>query len=111
MSSSDLRILDVAVVSADATETASVTFSPREVRLAVDLISPNNGVLKGEAYAAAGIPVYWRVEMNDGPTVYVHELDGRTYGPPVAHKAGTVAELHAPFPVSFDPADLLSRRG
>ncbi|MET7465815.1 Uma2 family endonuclease [Nonomuraea sp. NPDC005501] len=111
----DLWIPDVVVVPAAATESVGLMFSPHDVRLAVEVVSPSSRaqdrLLKAGAYAAAGIPLYWRVETDEGPTIYVHELDGTTYRPPVAHKAGTVAELHAPFPVSFDPADLLSHRG
>ncbi|MBN6052768.1 Uma2 family endonuclease, partial [Nonomuraea sp. RK-328] len=111
----DLWIPDVVVVPAAATETVGLMFSPRDIRLAVEVVSPSSRaqdrLLKAGAYAAAGIPAYWRVEMDEGPTVYVYELDGKTYGPPPAHKAGTVAEFQAPFPVSFDPADLMARRG
>ncbi|NUW40153.1 Uma2 family endonuclease [Nonomuraea rhodomycinica] len=115
ISDADLYVPDVAVVSVDRTETYAATYSPEEFLLVVEVVSPSSRaqdrLLKAGVYAAAGIPVYWRVEMDEGPTVYVYELDGKTYGPPMAHKAGTVADLHAPFPVSFDPADLVRRRG
>ncbi|GAA2278660.1 Uma2 family endonuclease [Nonomuraea roseoviolacea subsp. roseoviolacea] len=111
----ELYVPDVAVVPAAATESATSMVSPRDVTLAVEVVGPTSRAqdrfLKPEVYAAAGIPVYWRVEMDEGPTLYVYELDGETYGPPTAHKAGVVADLHAPFPVSFDPADLMRRRG
>ncbi|MEV0200158.1 Uma2 family endonuclease [Nonomuraea sp. NPDC050691] len=111
----DLWIPDVVVVPAAATESVGLMFSSCDIRLAVEVVSPSSRAqdrsLKAGAYAAAGIPVYWRVEMDEGPTVYVYELDGKTYGPPSAHKAGAVADLHKPFPVSFDPADLMTRRG
>ncbi|NUW31539.1 Uma2 family endonuclease [Nonomuraea sp. SMC257] len=111
----DVWIPDVVVVPAAATESVGLMFAPRDIRLAVEVVSPSSRaqdrLLKAGAYAAAGIPVYWRVEMDEGPTLYVYELDGKTYAPPTAHKAGTVAELHSPFPVSFDPADLMRRRG
>ncbi|MCA2181767.1 hypothetical protein LDL08_36950 [Nonomuraea glycinis] len=50
---------------------------------------------------------YWRIELDEGPTVYVYELDGDSYGAPSAYKAGTVATLAMPYSVSFDPGDLI----
>ncbi|MFI7442349.1 Uma2 family endonuclease [Nonomuraea indica] len=111
----DYYIPDLVVVPAERTEAVPLMFAPRDVHLAVEVVSPStqgrDRGFKTGAYAEAGIPVYWRVEMDEGPTVYVYELDGKAYGPPVAHKAGTVAALQKPYPVSFDPAVLLSRRG
>lgn len=115
VSAVDYYIPDLVVVPAERTEAVPLMFSPRDIRLAVEVVSPSTQArdrdFKTGAYAEAGIPVYWRVEMDEGPTVYVYELDGETYGPPVAHKAGTVVALQKPYPITFDPAVLLSRRG
>ncbi|MFI7633068.1 Uma2 family endonuclease [Nonomuraea sp. NPDC049400] len=103
----DYYIPDVVIVPAD---TAQLMFSPGELHLAVEVVSPStkmrDKVLKAGAYAAAGIPVYWRVELDEGPALYVYELNGDTYDPPTVYKAGEVANLTVPFPLSFDPAEL-----
>lgn len=114
VSDKDFYIPDLAVVPVTSVEAVRLMFSPADIRLAVEVVSPStqarDRLLKTEAYAAAGIPVYWRIELAEGPTVYVYELDGETYRPPAAYKAGSVVTLHEPYPVSFDPADLIERR-
>lgn len=82
-------------------------FAPEDMLLAVEVASPStvtqDKTLKAEVYARAGIPTYWRIELDEGPILYVYELNGDTYDPPTAYKPGAIAELKAPFPVSFDP--------
>ncbi|WP_433440482.1 Uma2 family endonuclease [Nonomuraea sp. CA-141351] len=103
----DYYIPDLVIVPAD---TAQLMFSPEELHLAVEVVSPStkmrDKILKVGAYAAAGVPVYWRVELDEGPALYVYELNGDSYDPPTVYKAGEVANLTVPFPMSFDPADL-----
>ncbi|MGI5270552.1 Uma2 family endonuclease [Nonomuraea sp. CA-218870] len=103
-------IPDLVVVPMESTERTELMFSPQDVLLAVEIVSPTTKMrdraFKTEAYAAVGIPSYWRVELDEGPVLYVYDLDGDVYGPPAVHKAGTVADLAEPFPVSFDPAEL-----
>ncbi|WP_240776997.1 Uma2 family endonuclease [Nonomuraea basaltis] len=109
----DYYIPDLVVVPEESTESEGLMFSPRDVLLAAEIVSPSTKMrdagLKTHAYAKAGIPIYWRIEPDEGPTLYVYELDGDRYGPPTAYKGGTVANPTAPFPISFDPADLLIR--
>lgn len=45
--------------------------------------------------------------MHEGPTLYVYELVGDTYGPPTAYEAGTMVTLEAPYPLTFDPGSLI----
>ncbi|MFG1944816.1 Uma2 family endonuclease [Nonomuraea sp. NPDC048826] len=110
VSAKDFYIPDLVVVPMACTDQVGLMFSPEHVLLAVEIVSPSTQMrdraFKTEAYAAAGIPVYWRVELDEGPVLYAYELDGDAYGPPSAHKAGTVADLAEPFSVSFDPAAL-----
>jgi Uma2 family endonuclease len=110
-SDSDFYIPDIVVVPRDRANVVKVMFAPSDVLLAVEVVSPSTKTrdrgTKAAAYAAAGIPAYWRVELDEGPTLYVYKLDGETYKGPTAHKAGTTAALAAPFSVSFDPADLI----
>ncbi|MFI7125017.1 Uma2 family endonuclease [Nonomuraea sp. NPDC050153] len=103
----DYYIPDLVIVPADMDQ---LMYSPEDLQLAAEVVSPStkmrDRVLKIDAYAAAGIPNYWRIELNEGPTLYAYELNGDTYDPPTAYKAGQVANLTTPFPVSFDPGDL-----
>ncbi|WP_188193035.1 Uma2 family endonuclease [Nonomuraea sp. SYSU D8015] len=110
-SDTDFYIPDLVVVPKGRFESVKLMFTPEDVLLAVEVVSPStktrDRATKVEAYAKAGIPTYWRVELDEGPTLYVYDLDGDSYRGPVAHKAGTLASLTAPYPISFDPADLI----
>ncbi|WP_229797710.1 Uma2 family endonuclease [Planomonospora parontospora] len=111
----DFFIPDLVVVPTEAVETNEPMFRPEDVLLAVEVVSPStqgrDRHLKRSAYAAAGIPAYWRIELDDGPSLHVHELAGDEYKPAERHEAGETATLVVPFGVSFDPAALLRRRG
>jgi Uma2 family endonuclease len=110
----DFYIPDLVVVSVGAADSVALMFAPDDLLLAVEVVSPSTKMhdraTKAAAYAAAGIPLYWRVEPDEGPTLYVYELDGDTYKEPIAHKAGTTITLSAPYTVSFDPAELIGPR-
>lgn len=59
---------------------------------------------KSEAYAAAGIGAYWRIERTG--TVNIHRLAGETYGEPLVLKPGDSVALDFPYPVTVAvPAD------
>ncbi|MEV0614209.1 Uma2 family endonuclease [Nonomuraea sp. NPDC050404] len=110
----DFYIPDLVVVPDESVDDVGLMFAPAHLLLAVEVGSPSTAkrdeVLKVAAYAEAGIPAYWRVEPDEGPSLYVYELDGDGYSPPAVYKAGTVARLTSPFPISFDPADLVRKR-
>ncbi|MFI7417977.1 Uma2 family endonuclease [Nonomuraea sp. NPDC049684] len=107
-----LYIPDLVVVPEKACGSGPLVAS--DVLLAVEVAGPHARLLDGTskvlAYAAAGIPLYWRVEPDEGPTLYVYELDDDSYKGPVAYEAGTTVSLSAPYPVSFDPAVLTGPR-
>ncbi|NJP95810.1 Uma2 family endonuclease [Nonomuraea sp. FMUSA5-5] len=111
VSDKDYYIPDLVVVPRSAALRGGLMFSPRDMLLAGEVVSPStqkqDKSLKAVAYAEAGVPAYWRFELNEGPTLYVYELNGDSYDPPTAYKAGTTARLTWPFPVRFDPAQLL----
>lgn len=111
----DFYIPDLVVVPTESVESVGLMFGPADVLLAVEVVSPSTQArdrgFKTEAYAAAGIPVYWRIELSEGSALYVYRLDGDAYEPPVVHKAGELATLSTPFEVSFDPGELVKRRG
>lgn len=110
----DFFIPDLVVVRAETVEDTELMFAPKDILLAVELVSPTSQMrdrhMKRSAYAAAGIPLYWRIELGDGPSLHVHELAGDDYKPAARHEAGKVATLFAPFEVSLDPAVLLRPR-
>ncbi|WP_187414635.1 Uma2 family endonuclease [Nonomuraea sp. PA05] len=114
-SNENLFIPDLVVVPEAVSEGVDLMYAPSDLLLAVEVVSPSSKThdraTKVAAYAEAGIPVYWRVEPMEGPTVYVYELDGNSYAGPVAHKAGAALSSASPFPVTFDPADLMRLRG
>ncbi|MEV4379861.1 Uma2 family endonuclease [Streptosporangium sp. NPDC049644] len=113
--SRDFFIPDLVVVPTETVDERGLMFAPRDILLAVELVSPSTQSrdrhLKRAAYAAAGIPAYWRIELSEGPSVHVHELAGDEYKPAERYEAGEVANLLAPFEVSFDPAALTRPRG
>jgi Uma2 family endonuclease len=110
VTSKDYYIPDIVVVPRSVAKTVGLMFSPRDILLAVEVGNPSTRMrdeaLKALAYARAGIPTYWRIEPEEGPALYVYELNGDTYDPPAVYKAGAVANLTAPFPIGFDPAEL-----
>lgn len=110
----DFLVPDVAVVPSGLAAGTEAAFAPRDVVLAVEVVSPHtrrrDRVMKPSAYADARIPFYWRVEPAEGPAVYVHELDGESYRLVRRCEAGQVATVTAPFRMSFDPAELARPR-
>ncbi|PRX69577.1 Uma2 family endonuclease [Nonomuraea fuscirosea] len=110
----DFYIPDLVVVHEKSVERVGLMFSPRDLLLVVEVCSPStmkqDEGLKAVAYAQAGIPSYWRIEPDEGPALYVYELEGDRYEPPVVHKAGAVARMALPVAVEFDPAVLCVRR-
>lgn len=63
----------------------AVTIDSATVTLVAEVVSPSTAktdrLEKPAAYAAAGIPVYWRIELAPGapPVIYCYELDNDVY--------------------------------
>ncbi|TDD31377.1 Uma2 family endonuclease [Nonomuraea terrae] len=114
VSDKDFYIPDLVVVREDDVKNVELMFAPGDILLAAEVVSPStkmrDEMFKVEAYAKAGIPAYWRINPEEGPALYVHELKGKRYREPTVFKAGTAAGLATPFPISFDPANLVSDR-
>lgn len=57
--------------------------APADVLLAVEVMSPssvsNDRVSKPAQYADAGMPHYWRVELEDQPVLFTYSPDGDVY--------------------------------
>ena len=109
-------IPDVSVVLADvALENVSL-FTPADVMLAIEVVSPSSlrtdRVFKPALFAGAGIPAYWRVERGkDGiAVVVVHELSGDVYKVVAEVSGDGEVRIEAPFPVTIRPSALLARR-
>ncbi|MFF5175248.1 Uma2 family endonuclease [Micromonospora sp. NPDC000089] len=73
-------IPDVLVTTAAAAAREPSRYEPHEVVLAVEIASPStrsiDRVLKPALYAQAGIPFYWRIEIEDeGIVVYTYKID------------------------------------
>ncbi|SDJ22041.1 Endonuclease, Uma2 family (restriction endonuclease fold) [Nonomuraea maritima] len=113
-SPTDFYIPDLVVVSEAVSDAVDLMFAPSDLLLAVEVVSPSTRVhdraTKKAAYAAAGIPLYWRVELDEGPALYIYRLDGESYPEPEVHKAGTAVTLVEPYRVGLDPASLVGSR-
>ncbi|MEV0676825.1 Uma2 family endonuclease [Actinosynnema sp. NPDC050436] len=88
------------------------------VALAVEVVSPSTArrdrLEKPAAFAAAGVPAFWRVEIGgtDGPVVYCYRLDQDVYVEVATLRAGTAGTADVPggMTVTVDPADLIGSR-
>lgn len=110
----DVAMADDTVVEPDLLVAPRDAFSPRDLPqaplLAVEVLSPSTRridlTLKRSRYEEAGSPSYWVVDPLV-PELTAWELrDGRYVE--VAHvRENGLVELDAPFPVSFDVADLM----
>ncbi|MER5701459.1 Uma2 family endonuclease [Micromonospora sp. NPDC002296] len=73
-------IPDVLVTTSTAARRQSSRYEAHEVVLAVEIVSPStrsiDRVLKPALYAQAGIPYFWRIEVeDDGLAVHTHRID------------------------------------
>jgi Uma2 family endonuclease len=88
---------------------AQERIGPGDLLLAVEVMSPSSvatdRVAKPAQYAAAGIPHFWRLEL-DGPVLVRYALDGEVYRE-VGRDTG-VAQVEQPVQVSIDVAGLLA---
>ena len=70
---------DVLVTTLEAARRPGGKFYAHEVVLAVEIVSPTSQamdrVMKPSLYAKAGIPHYWLVEIDGGPTVQTYRLN------------------------------------
>jgi Uma2 family endonuclease len=74
-------IPDVLVATAEAARRQPSKFQPHEVVLAIEVVSSSSKVTdratKPMLYAEAGIPIYWRVESQNGLVVHTYRLSPR----------------------------------
>jgi Uma2 family endonuclease len=104
-----VRAPDVVVVSAEAAEANPPRFTPDQVLLAVEVISPGSRntdtITKPAEYAAAGIPHYWVIDPDPPLSLTAFHLAGDLgyqQAPAVVGRFTT----SAPFPVDIDLTSL-----
>lgn len=105
-------IPDIVVADRAAVLSASSgVLEPAVVVLAVEIVSPSSlsmdRLTKPVLYAQAGIETFWRVELDDGPTVQAHRLANGAYVLTGSGHPGQPLRADRPFPVLIDPADLV----
>jgi Uma2 family endonuclease len=107
---------DVAVVRTAVADRNVKRFQPEDVLLVIEVISPSNaGIDRREKpirYAEAGIPHFWRVELEGDRSPYVvrDRLDGDRYAEVGTVLAGEEETVDLGFPVTLRPAELTQRR-
>lgn len=99
-----VRVPDIVVVPASATETDRARFDAEDVVLAVEVISPGSAridrVVKSAEYADAGIKNYWIVDLAEPTTMTAYLLVDSEY-----EEMGDAADelvLDEPAPVTID---------
>ncbi|GAB2709043.1 Uma2 family endonuclease [Kitasatospora kifunensis] len=107
-----LLIPDLVIADAIAADKAGATLGAHDVAVAIEIASPSTRVtdkrLKPSLYAAAGIPHYWRLELDPAPRLYLGRLELGTYTDRLV-QVGERTDVTEPFPLDLDPAALLRR--
>lgn len=106
---SAVLVPDVLLVRVEALRRDTAVLDPADVLLVAEVVSPSSRttdrVTKPALYAAAGIPAYWRVEL-DEPALVAYELQGTTYAESAASTGTEVIEVERPLVLRIIPADL-----
>jgi Uma2 family endonuclease len=117
-----MLVPDLTVVKDGAADPAPV-LDAKDVLLVVEVVSPGSRAMdrvgKPALYAESGIPYYWRIELDPyrGNSLPLPMVVAASLGGPLDEDvryvvqaevgAGSRLELEWPFPVSFDPAELV----
>jgi len=101
------------VVAANAIDETTTRIPAEAVLAVVEVVSPStvsiDRAIKPAMYAEAGIPIYWRVELQDTPRIVVSSLSRGRYLTKSTATAGSQSRITKPFAVEIDPADLIRR--
>jgi Uma2 family endonuclease len=107
-----LLVPDIVVAAAEAADNATTRLSHDAVLAVVEIVSPStqaiDRAIKPRMYAAAGIPTYWRVEL-DPPKIVVFSLSRGKYITRTSLTAGISGRITRPFVVELDPAQMTRR--
>lgn len=107
---------DVVVLPAELAYRTEGPLKSADVLLAVEVVSPSSRrmdrLVKPAVLADAGVPAYWRVELEGTgtPAVTVYELAGTAYREVTSVAAGSTAVVDVPFRVELRPAELAGPR-
>lgn len=106
-------IPDVLVTTAEAAARRPSRFTPHEVVLVVEVVSPTSvtmdRITRAGLYAQAGIPFYWRVETLQGIVVHTHRLgpDAVVYQP--AGQFAKTLKVSEPWEITFPISRVIPR--
>ena len=93
---------DVTVLRPESS--GAIWSDPADVALVIEVetaaSSRSDRLLKPDLYAAAGIPLYWRIEA--GPTLHVHDLESGTA--PRTIQGAELITLDAPYSIRVAPS-------
>ncbi|MGH3322326.1 MAG: Uma2 family endonuclease [Streptosporangiaceae bacterium] len=109
-------IPDVVVARASALWSDAAILKSSDILLAVEIVSPssvtNDRVTKPALLAEAGVPAYWRVELDEpgGPSIVLHRLVRGSYSKDEVVHADEVKETDWPLPCRLAPGELVGRR-
>jgi Uma2 family endonuclease len=107
-----LVIPDVAVVQAEAARRAELTLPASAMVAVIEIVSPStrrfDRLVKPGVYAEAGIPAYWRVELEPTVTLSVFALRRGKYTETTVVHAGEPAAVSVPYAIKIDLAHLLT---
>ncbi|MGW1058985.1 Uma2 family endonuclease [Micromonospora rubida] len=97
---------DVLVTTSVAARRQPSRYEAHEVVLAVEIVSPStrsiDRVLKPALYAQAGIPYFWRIEVeDDGLVVHTHRIDPVDEVYTETGRWTKVVDTGEPFPVNL----------
>jgi len=113
---SGLLVPDVVVARAAAVHAGPLYLEAADVLAVVEIVSPSSRAAdrrwKPEAYAEAGIVVFWRVELEaeGGPEVTAYVRTAGEWVEASRVGAGETATINVPFPVRVAPQVLAGPR-
>ena len=103
------------VVAANAIDETTTRIPAEAVLAVVEVVSPStvsiDRAITPAMYTEAGIPIYWRVELQDTPRIVVSSLSRGRYLTKSTATAGSRSRITKPFAVEIDPAELIRRVG
>ncbi len=110
-----MLVPDVLVAHTAAVWSGRSVLSPADLLLAVEVVSPSSAttdrITKPTLYVEAGVPAYWRVELEGAgaPTVVTYQLTGTAYVQQATASPGNAVSLDWPLVVELAPGTWLPR--
>jgi Uma2 family endonuclease len=94
-----LTMPDIVVVDGPVADSDPVRYPPSAVRLVVEIVSPGSKAvdraIKPDLYAEAGIPGFWRLELQPAPHLIAYTLSEGQYAQTATLQAGQRGTLMA----------------